>query len=177
MTVELDIVERKNEENLKHTIQIPDTMKKLILDENDPIASMTPTIAETNSEITHANNTTSTQTDIQRFYSGKSIFITGGTGINRTQFTKSYREKKWLRFFGTSLIFAHFNNNVVHHSWKFKKTHFFPSEIVSRFDVHVYVVIQQNQQMFFLCVCYNYDHLLVFIDWTGGQWTAIKIVL
>lgn len=99
MTVELDIVERKNEENLKHTIQIPDTMKKLILDENDPISSMTPTIAETNSEITHANNIASTQTDIQRFYSGKSIFITGGTGINRTQFTKSYREKKWLRFF------------------------------------------------------------------------------
>lgn len=85
MTVELDIVERKNEENLKHTKQIADTMKKLILNENDPIASMTPTIAETDSDITHANTTASTHTDLQRFYSGKSIFITGGTGIYKSK--------------------------------------------------------------------------------------------
>lgn len=78
MTVELDIVERKNEENLKHTKQISDTMKKLILDENEPIASLTPTIADADLESTHANTTPST--DLQRFYAGKNIFITGGTG-------------------------------------------------------------------------------------------------
>lgn len=79
MTVELDIV-RKNEENLKLSKQMSDTMKKLILNENEPIAPIAPTIADADLESTHANTAPSTQTDLQRFYGGKNIFITGGTG-------------------------------------------------------------------------------------------------
>lgn len=67
MTVEMDIVERKNEENLKHRTNI----QKLILDENDSIPSCTP-------------EESPPQTELQRFYGGKNVFITGGTG-------KSYR--------------------------------------------------------------------------------------
>lgn len=80
MTVELDIVERKNEENLKLSKQMSDTMKKLILDENEPIAPIAPTIADADLDSTHANSVPSTQTELQRFYAGKNIFITGGTG-------------------------------------------------------------------------------------------------
>lgn len=82
MTVEssLDIVERKNEENLKLSTQMSDTMKKLILNENEPIAPIAPTIADADLESTHANNAPSTQTDLQRFYACKNVFITGGTG-------------------------------------------------------------------------------------------------
>lgn len=82
MTVEstVDIVERKNEENLKLTKQMSDTMKKLMLDENEPIAPITPTIADADLEITTHANTSSTQTELQRFYAGKNIFVTGGTG-------------------------------------------------------------------------------------------------
>lgn len=64
----MDIVERKNEENLKHTNKMSGTIQKLILDENDPIPSVAP------SEISPP------QTELQRFYAGKNIFITGGTG-------------------------------------------------------------------------------------------------
>lgn len=78
MTVELDIVERKNEENLKLSKQMSDTMKKLNIDENEPIAPIAPTIDAADLEITHAN--TAPSTDLQRFYAGKNIFITGGTG-------------------------------------------------------------------------------------------------
>lgn len=65
MTVEMDIVERKNEENLKHTKNMTGTIKKLILDENVP--SFTP-------------EESPAKTELQRFYGGKNIFITGGTG-------------------------------------------------------------------------------------------------
>lgn len=78
MTVELDIVERKNEENLKISKQMSDTMKKLILDENEPIASITPTLGNDDLDTAHAN--TAPSTELQRFYAGKNIFITGGTG-------------------------------------------------------------------------------------------------
>lgn len=83
MTVEssLDIVERKNEENLKLSTQMSDTMKKLILNENEPIAPIAPTIADADLESTHANNAPSTQTELQRFYACKNVFITGGTGF------------------------------------------------------------------------------------------------
>lgn len=63
----MDIVDRKNEENLKHTKNITGTIKKLILDENDPVPSFTP-------------EESPPQTELQRFYGGKNIFITGGTG-------------------------------------------------------------------------------------------------
>lgn len=87
MTVELDIVERKNEENLKHTKQMSETMKKLMLDKNE--ASITPAIADTDLEMAHA--TTATQTELQRFYAGKNIFITGGTGkATHIQFQINY---------------------------------------------------------------------------------------
>lgn len=82
MTVELDIVERKNEENLKLSKQMSDTMKKLNIDENEPIAPIAPTI-DADLDSTHAN-TTAPSTDLQRFYAGKNIFITGGTGTNET---------------------------------------------------------------------------------------------
>lgn len=68
MTVEMDIVERKNEENLKHTNNMNGAIKKLILDENDPIPSVAP------------SDISPPQTEIQRFYAGKNVFITGGTG-------------------------------------------------------------------------------------------------
>lgn len=80
MTVELDIVERKNEENLKLNKQMEDTMKKLIMNENEPIAPITPAISDAEYEQANLNWVTSTATDVQRFYSGKNIFITGGTG-------------------------------------------------------------------------------------------------
>lgn len=76
MTVELDIVDRKNEENLKLTKQMEDTMKKLIMEQSEPIA---PAIND--AEYDRANWVAPTPaTDIQRFYAGKNIFITGGTG-------------------------------------------------------------------------------------------------
>lgn len=75
MTVELDIVERKNEENLKISKQMLDTMKKLNLDENEPIAPIT-----TNADDLDTTQTTAQSTELQRFYAGKNIFITGGTG-------------------------------------------------------------------------------------------------
>lgn len=78
MTVEMDIVERKNEENLKHRKNVTGTMKKLILNENDPNPSLTPAIADTDMENTHT--TSPPQTDLQRFYASKNVFITGGTG-------------------------------------------------------------------------------------------------
>lgn len=89
MTVELDIV-RKNEENLKLSKQMSDTMKKLILNENEPIAPIAPTIADADLESTHANTAPSTHTDLQRFYSGKNIFITGGTGKYLLPYRLSY---------------------------------------------------------------------------------------
>lgn len=67
MTVEMDIVEHKNEENLKHRTNMTGTIQKLILDENDSIPSCTP-------------EESPPQTDLQRFYAGKNVFITGGTG-------------------------------------------------------------------------------------------------
>lgn len=81
MTVELDIVERKNEENLKLSKQMLDTMKKLNIDENEPIAPITPTIDADLDTTNTTNNTTAISTELQRFYAGKTIFITGGTGI------------------------------------------------------------------------------------------------
>lgn len=63
----MDIVERKNEENLKNRQNMTGTIKKLILDENDSIPSFTPEEAPQS-------------TELQRFYAGKNIFITGGTG-------------------------------------------------------------------------------------------------
>lgn len=87
----MDIVERKNEENLKHRKNVSGTIKKLILDENDPIPSFTPAIADTDLEITHT--TSPPQTDLQRFYAGKNIFITGGTGKMGEKDTK---EVAWL---------------------------------------------------------------------------------
>lgn len=78
MTVELDIVERKNEENLKYSKQLEDTMKKLILDENEPIAPISTNDADV--EINNLHYTQTAPTDLQRFYGGKNIFITGGTG-------------------------------------------------------------------------------------------------
>ncbi|XP_031622375.1 fatty acyl-CoA reductase wat-like [Contarinia nasturtii] len=79
MTVELDIVERKNEENLKLSKQMLDTMKKLNIDENEPIAPITPTIDADLDTTTTTNNTAATE--LQRFYAGKNVFITGGTGF------------------------------------------------------------------------------------------------
>lgn len=80
MTVELDIVERKNEENLKISKHLEDTMKKLIIDENEPIAPIAPPMNDTDVETANVHGAQSTPTDLQRFYSGKNIFITGGTG-------------------------------------------------------------------------------------------------
>lgn len=80
MTVELDIVERKNEENLKFSKQLEDTMKKLILDENEPIASIALSLNDADVETATINNAQSAPTELQRFYSGRNIFITGGTG-------------------------------------------------------------------------------------------------
>lgn len=71
MTVETDIVERKNEENLKISKQMEDTMKKLLSEQNDIIAPLS-----LNDDI----NSTSPQTELQHFYGGKNVFITGGTG-------------------------------------------------------------------------------------------------
>lgn len=79
MTVELDIVERKNEENLKLSKQMEDTVKKLIMEQGEPIAPIKPAINDAEYEL--ANWVPPTPpTDIQRFYTGKNIFITGGTG-------------------------------------------------------------------------------------------------
>lgn len=75
MTVELDIVERKNEENLKLSKQMSDTMKKLNLDENEPIAPIT-----TDADDLDTTQTAAPSTEVQRFYAGKNVFITGGTG-------------------------------------------------------------------------------------------------
>lgn len=82
MTVELDIVERKNEENLKFSKQLEDTMKKLILDENESIASIALPINEADVETATINHAQSVPTALQRFYGGKNVFITGGTGEN-----------------------------------------------------------------------------------------------
>lgn len=98
MTVELDIVERKNEENLKLSKQMLDTMKKLNIDENEPIAPIDADLEATNTNIAIA-------TELQRFYAGKNIFITGGTGMKHitlthsriyTQKSLSYRLSSWL---------------------------------------------------------------------------------
>lgn len=77
MTVELDIVDRRNEENLKLSKQMEDTMKKFLLDTNEPIAV---TMNNKHFETSNLNCNVTLQTEIQRFYSGKNIFITGGTG-------------------------------------------------------------------------------------------------
>lgn len=74
MTVETDIVERKNEENLKISKQMEDTMNKLISEQNDIIAPITLNDDDTN------NTSIASQSEIQRFYGGKNVFITGGTG-------------------------------------------------------------------------------------------------
>lgn len=73
MTVESDIVERKNEENLKISKQMEDTMKKLMMDQNELIAPIT--LADDTNDTSIAS-----QTELQRFYAGKNVFITGGTG-------------------------------------------------------------------------------------------------
>lgn len=80
MTVELDIVERKNEENLKFSKQLEDTMKKLILNENEPIAPISLPMNDAEVEAANVHCVQSAPTDLQRFYGGKNIFITGGTG-------------------------------------------------------------------------------------------------
>lgn len=86
MTVELDIVERKNEENLKLSKQMKDTVKKLIMEQSEPIAPIKPAINDAEYEL--ANWVPPTPpTDIQRFYTGKNIFITGGTGTFLTNCT------------------------------------------------------------------------------------------
>lgn len=80
MTVELDIVERKNEENLKFSKQLEDTMNKLILDGNEPIASIALPMNDADIKTATINHVQTTPTELQRFYGGKNIFITGGTG-------------------------------------------------------------------------------------------------
>lgn len=86
MTVELDIVERKNEENLKLSKQMLDTMKKLNLDENEPIAPIT-----TDADDLDTAQTAAPSTEVQRFYAGKNVFITGGTGKPTSHETIIYR--------------------------------------------------------------------------------------
>lgn len=86
MTVELDIVERKNEENLKFSKQLEDTMKTLILDENEPIASIALPMNDADVETATINHAQSAPTELQRFYGGKNIFITGGTGKDLLHF-------------------------------------------------------------------------------------------
>lgn len=80
MTIESDIVERRNEENLKMTKHIEDTMKFIIRGENEiiePIAA--PIDGDIDANTTH-NGPVTSQTELQRFYGGKNVFITGGTG-------------------------------------------------------------------------------------------------
>lgn len=79
MTVELDIVERRNEENLKLSKQMEDTMKKLIMDTNEPIAAP---INDVNFDTANGNCIATAPTELQRFYAGKNVFITGGTGTH-----------------------------------------------------------------------------------------------
>lgn len=74
MTKEMDIVVRKNEENLKISKNLDDTMKMLIMGKNETIQP----IASLNEE--DEIQQTATLTELQRFYSGKNVFITGGTG-------------------------------------------------------------------------------------------------
>lgn len=109
MTVELDIVERKNEENLKLSKHMSDTMKKLILDENEPIAPITSAIDDADLDTTHA--ITAPSTEVQRFYAGKNIFITGGTGKNK--------KTKWLiilSYHSTAIKIALLIGNVISQS-------------------------------------------------------------
>lgn len=72
MTKEMDIVVRRNEENLKISKQ----MEMLIMGKNETIAPIAPI----NDDYETNTNAAITPTEIQRFYSGKNVFVTGGTG-------------------------------------------------------------------------------------------------
>lgn len=80
MTIELDIVERRNEENLKMTKHMEDTMKMIIRGENEIIAPIAASIDDDIDANTTNIGSIAAQSEIQRFYAGKNVFITGGTG-------------------------------------------------------------------------------------------------
>lgn len=80
MTIELDIVERRNEENLKMTKRMEDTMKMIIRGENEIIAPIAASIDDDFDANTTNSGSIAAQSEIQRFYAGKNVFITGGTG-------------------------------------------------------------------------------------------------
>lgn len=72
MTKEQDIVVRKNEENIKLTKQLEDTMK-LIVGENETLAP-SPTLSDDESKSATATS------ELQHFYARKNVLVTGGTG-------------------------------------------------------------------------------------------------
>lgn len=83
MTKEMDIVVRKNEENLKISKNLDDTMKMLIMGKNETIQPIAPLNEDDTDPV-------STLTEIQRFYSGKNVFVTGGTGKHLIFFSQCY---------------------------------------------------------------------------------------